>query len=949
MPGVLGTVSGQIRMDVRQAVAAYAAVRAQNSKLMYALRGSSESFIRSGKAMVGAGAGLVYIFGKAVNSAAEFQRRMDFFGAVTNARKKDVRELSKFILDLATNSIFSANEIADGVIELGKAGIHTKDILGGIGKAMVNLGASADIPLADAGQIITSTLKTWNLQAGRATHVVNELQGAANATIADVTDIGVSLKYVGGIAATTGISLDDTINAISLLAQAGIRGSTAGTSLRQMLVSLGGATKPAHKELENLGIILKNGTNLFYDQRGNIKPLAQVYQILQNHTKKLNNEQRLAALRTIFNNRALAAASILTRAGAKGFDRMNKAVKSTTAADIAHKRLNNLSGDLKKLKSNLDVLFIRGGSPFQKQARKWVQSITDLVKAFGKLDPHTQKMIIQSIGMAGAILIAMGAFNLIIGTLLKFIGHMIQMGAAVKFVFKIIKILVFNLRAFWAFVVGPLAEALGISVAALLGWVLVIAAVVAAVVILYKKWAPFRHLVDTVAKAIWNAIKAVARFAATVAKHVPGVWRAFTNGVKNAWNAVKNFFTGLVRGAKNWLSAAGRNIGNFVKGVINWFKQLPARVEHIITSFVMTVTKALTFRNLGFVIGFVIGRMIRWFLIGVKTVVLLVARGVVAVINWFRKMGPRVGHAIENLVVRAVILMQRLAKRIGNAAKNAVTAVVHWFQKLPGRVAAFVVRMVTRAVTLFNRARVALPRLAGQATNSVITWFRKLPGRVISFVQRMVSRAINLLQNLAHKAQKFGDDIYNGIVTGIQGLPGAVQGILGKVISAIKGVIQQGFNAVKDFASGLWHGFKAGLGINSPSFIEKAMWQITGVMEGETKKISKHTMRVQQLSKQLAATGWGGADLRDMRGRAGIVDLASMHARNRNRFRDAANRSGRREIRIAHRDDRRNDPNRRFALDITNWHEGRGHMREIAEDAIDDNQSFEMTVSGMDY
>jgi TP901 family phage tail tape measure protein len=954
MPGLLGTVSGQIRMDVRQAVAAYAAVRAQNSKLLYALRGSSESFIRSGKAMATAGAGLVYVFGKAVSSAAEFQRRMDFFGAVTNANKKQIADLSAFVLKLGQNSIFSVNEIADGFIELGKAGIGTKDIIDGIGKAMVNLGSSADIPLQEAGQIITSTIKTFALQATDATHVVNELQGAANATIADVSDIGVSLKYVGGIAATTGVSLNDTITAISLLAQAGIRGSTAGTSLRQMLVSLGGATAPAAKELQTLGIITKNGSNLFYTQAGNIKPLAQVYQILQNHTKKLNNEQRLAALRTIFNNRALAAASILSRAGAKGFAQMNKEIGKTTAAEVAHKRLNNLSGDLKKLKANIDILFIKGGSPFQKNMRGWVKDITRLVKAFSNMDPHTQKMIFQTIGMSGAILLAMGILNIFIGTILKFIANMIQMGIAVKFVLRWIGILITNLR--WAIALfGPqLAEAIGISVGALFFWVAVIVAVIAAVVILYKKWTPFRNLVNTIAKAIWSAIKAFVKFVAAIVRGAPQAWNSLVKGVKGAWNSVKNFFTGLYTSIKNFFSRVGHdissfvgNVRDFVSNVVNWFKQLPSRIGGILSRLVATVKKALTFRNVGFAIGFFIGFAIRLFFKLWTAITHGAAKAVIAAVKWFVQLDHRVTRALLSLAIRAAVAMARLAVRLAKGAAHAVTAVINWFKRLPGRVAAFLVQTAARAITAFNRARVALPRMAGQAYTAITNWFSKLPGRVSSFFQRMASRAIQFLQKMASSAQKFGDGIYNGIVTGIQGLPAAVGDILGKVISAIKGVITQGFNAVKQFAAGLWAGFKKGIGMNSPSFIERAMWQITGVMEGETKRMAKHTLKVQALSKQLAMTGWHRGDYTS--GRSGVVELASMHARNRNRLRSVAGSAGKRRVRIDAGQARRPKGDRHAKMTITNWRDGTGYMREIAEDAIDDEQSFVTTVSEMDY
>lgn len=947
MPGALGTVYGAIHIDAKQAVAAYVAVRAQNAKTVYTLRGAGDSFLQSGRTMAAAGGLMLYAFGKAVSAAAQFQRRMDFFGAITNANKKQVKDLSKFVLELGQNSIFSVNDIADGMIELGKAGIGTKDILDGIGKAMVNLSTSADIGLTESGQIITSTIKTFDLQARDAIDVVNELQGAANATIADVSDIGVSLKYVGGIAATTGISLSDTVDAISLLAQAGIRGSTAGTSLRQMLVSLGGATKPAHEELTKLGIITKDGTNLFYTQAGNIKSLGQVYQILQDHTKNLNNQQRLAALRTIFNNRALAAASILTRSGAKGFAEMNRAIGKTTAAEIAHKRLDNLAGDVKKLHAAIEVFLVRAGSPFQEKMRGWVQGLTRLIKAFGKLDPQTQKNIIQFIGMTGALLLAMGAFNIIVGTMLKFIANLIQMGAAIGFVFKWIKILVFNLRWLVVLFGGELAAALGISVGLLLVIVAVIAAVAIAAVVLYKKWKPFRDIVDKVAGAIWNAIKAFAKFIATIAKDPGKAWDNLKNGAKDAIDAIGRWFASLPGMVWKWLQGAVRAVGRFVAGVAAWFAQLPGKVVGLIVGFVSKVMSLLTFRNLGYVIGFMIGSIIRLWYLFMRNSLRIIGNLVQGVWGFFRTLPGKIGFAIGFLIGRAIRLWYKFMSTTLRIIGRMISRVISFFARLPGRVGRFIQRMVTAGVRKFVQFAQNAPRLARQLVTNVITFMALLPTRVQHFIQRMVTLGLHLFQSFKTKAINFGKGLARGFIDALQGLPGTVSGILGKVIQAFKDVITQGFNAAKDFAGGLWSGFKKGLGINSPSFIEKHMYQMNHTLNDETKKMARNTARIQKIGQKWVGntTTFGASG--SASGSTGYRDLAMMHQRN---LRRAGTVSTNPRVRSAARDaSRRARPNRGpVPFHIDNWHEGRGHMADIAADVYDDNDDFGGSIDRMD-
>src|SRR3954471_16327036 len=104
MAGELGSISGQIRLDIKQAVAAYATIRAQNARTVYALRGTGDSFIQAGKGFTLAGAGMIYIIGKAVKAAAEFERKMDFFGAVTGTTTGQMKELSKYTLKLGKDT-----------------------------------------------------------------------------------------------------------------------------------------------------------------------------------------------------------------------------------------------------------------------------------------------------------------------------------------------------------------------------------------------------------------------------------------------------------------------------------------------------------------------------------------------------------------------------------------------------------------------------------------------------------------------------------------------------------------------------------------------------------------------------------------------------------------------------------------------------------------------------
>lgn len=947
MAGLLGTISGQVRLNITQAVAAYAALRAQNARTVYALRGTGDSFVAAGQTMAVAGGVMVYAFARVVMAAGEFERKMDFAAAVSGATGKQISQLGDYALDVAEKTIYSANEIAEGFIELAKAGVSAEGIVNGIGEAMANLGAAGDIPLTQSGQIITSTIQQFDLAARDAIKVTDLLAGAANASIADISDIGTSLKYVGGVANAVGLTFEDTTTAISLLAKAGIRGSTAGTSLRQMLVSLGGATEPARDSLKELGIITADGTNRFFDAEGNAKSLSQVFQILQKSTEDLTAKERLMHMRTIFNNRALAAASILTREGADGFRAMNNQMSKTTAAEVASERLDNLSGDIEILRGNIETMMIRAGGPFQETIRGWVQMLTRLVQAFDDLDPGTQKFIVQTVGIVGASLVAMGAFSIFIGTIFRFLAAVKKLAAGLGFLFRIIRVVAVNARFAAILFGGPLVAAIGAITLPVWAAIAVLAAFGAAFIIAYKKSETFRNFIGTIGQAVWNAIKSIAGFFKLLVTDPAAAWdqlRALVIGGVAAIGGAIARLPGLIMAG---LGAAVSFVAGWVGRIVGFLASLPGRALGIISSFVSRVVSLLTFKNVGYALGFLVGTVVRFFLQLAARGIALAGRFANGVARFFATLPGRVGYLIGFLVGRVVGGMIRLGARMIALAGRAVTGTINFFTKLPGRVAGFVLSMSARAVSIMAGFAVRIPSLAAQAVTGTVGFIQSLPSRVASFIIAMVSRARSLFTQFKTTAIQMATQMVTGFVGAIRGLPGLVGGIAGEIIAAFKSKITSAAAAVRDFAKGMWEGFKDGLGIGSPSHLERAAWQITDVLDKETKKIARKTMDIQKLSKRLAETQFNVgnplATSRPMR----YSDLASMQARNRQRagallaargIRPAGGPAGGRRGR-----------DRLVSGELNLTPSGRAFIRGVAKEVFDENDDFDDDTGRMNF
>lgn len=368
---------------------------------------TSEAFGKAATGMGVAGLGIVAGFGLAVKASADFEKVLSGTKAVTGASTEEMDKLRQKALQIGADTSFSAGEAAQAIDELAKAGVSIPDIMNGAADATAALAAAGEIDLPQAAEIASAAMNSFKLSAKDLPNVANLIAGAANASAIDVTDFGESLKQVGAVANLAGVSFSDTATAIALMGKVGIKGSDAGTSLKTVLQNLTPSSGTAATAMKKLGIITKDGSNQFFDAKGNVKSLADISGVLQTALKDQTKEQKLAALGTIFGSDAIRAASVLADSGSKSFNKMNTEMTKTKAADVAKERLNNLSGSLETFKGSLETAMIQLGSGAQGPLKTFVDKLTGLINWFGALSDGTkQNIVVIALAVAGFLLFA---------------------------------------------------------------------------------------------------------------------------------------------------------------------------------------------------------------------------------------------------------------------------------------------------------------------------------------------------------------------------------------------------------------------------------------------------------------------------------------------------------------------------------------------------------------
>jgi TP901 family phage tail tape measure protein len=374
------------------------------------LGSEAERLAQKRAAFEGIGRGLLAIgvaaavgVGFAIAKYVEFDQAMSQVNAVTQETVAGQNLLRDAALEAGGATVFTAKEAAEAEEELAKAGLRTADIIGGALTGSLNLAASGQLSVARSGEITAITLKQFGLDGAAAARVADVLSAGANKAVGSVEDLAQGLKFVGPVASSMNVSLEDTVATLALFADRGLIGEQAGTSLRGMLSSLTSPSKQAQQEISRLGISL-------YDSQGRFLGLENAAGQLSGALGGVSDAERDMSLGIIFGNNQVTAARVLVGAGAQTWREYRDAVDdSGIAARIAAERMDNLAGDVEKLGGALDTALIRTGSGANDVLRDLVQTGTLLVDWIGELPEPVLAAGLAFTVSAGAVGVLGGA------------------------------------------------------------------------------------------------------------------------------------------------------------------------------------------------------------------------------------------------------------------------------------------------------------------------------------------------------------------------------------------------------------------------------------------------------------------------------------------------------------------------------------------------------------
>lgn len=421
----LGTASGRVELDTSDVDRAAAKVQGFGSKLSSSFQSAGKKMSQTGRTMTShVTLPLLGLAAAGVKTAVDFEKTMNTMKAVAGIPGPELEKLRELAVKLGADTVFSANEAGEAMLELGKSGISTADIMGGALANTLDLATAGDLELAEAATIAANAMNVFGLSGKESTIAVDALAGAANASSADVSDLAQALAQGGLAAANAGLSIQETTAVLGAFADNGLRGSDAGTSLKTMLLSLVPTTTKAKDAMKELGIS-------FVDAEGAIKPIPEIFEEIKSKVGPLTQAEQQLALKTIFGTDAFRAAAIAMKLGEDGLGKYTEATnKQGTAAKVATGKMKGLPGVIERLKGSFETFLLTVGDDLAPVIEDLGTQLGELLNAFSDLPKGTRETIIKFAALAVVAGPLLRIFGPMVGLVGSLAGAFIRLGTA---------------------------------------------------------------------------------------------------------------------------------------------------------------------------------------------------------------------------------------------------------------------------------------------------------------------------------------------------------------------------------------------------------------------------------------------------------------------------------------------------------------------------------------
>lgn len=359
---------------------------------------ADKTFSFMAKGAAAASAGITGALAASTAAGASFESQMSTVQAISQASESEMARLKALAKQMGIETKFSATEAGQGLEYMAMAGWDVDSMLAGL-PGIMNLAAASEEDLGQVSDIVTDAMTAFNLEASRSAEFADVLAQASARSNTDVAMMGQTFKYVAPVAGALGFSIQDTATAIGLMANAGIKGEQAGTSLRAIFSRIVKPTAEVASAMERIGLSVTNSD-------GSMRSLDEILRDLRAGFSGLSESERASTAASLAGQEAMSGMLALINASGEDYEKLSDSIYHAKGAaeEMAGVRMDNLKGDVTLLKSSAEGAGIAIYEGLSEPFREGVQTGTEWLNSFTENVEENLPTIRREVKSAGSAL-----------------------------------------------------------------------------------------------------------------------------------------------------------------------------------------------------------------------------------------------------------------------------------------------------------------------------------------------------------------------------------------------------------------------------------------------------------------------------------------------------------------------------------------------------------------
>lgn len=798
----------------------------------------------------------------AVKFGADFDKGMSNVAAVSGATTEELGKMREAAISWGEKTVYTATEASDALYYMGLAGWGTNESIAGLGPVL-NLAAAGDLELGRTSDIVTDAMTSMKLAAGELNkdgientiHFTNSLAAAMSNSNTDVDQMGEAFKYVAPLAGALGYDINDLSLALGLMANVGVKGTQAGTGLRQALKNLIAPTDKAQDYMDKFGVSLYDDTGKakdmrtfmeelrgtfgdlsvdIYDSNGELKSAEQIMEEY-GHSLPTTQQEKLNAIVEIFGTRALPGILGIIEQGDDKFTDLADAIDGSDAAFVKYNgdimpmkealekfgdsvydttkgfeilgaaegmsqiQMDNLQGDWIRFTSALGTSKIMISDLVKDSLRGFVQKLTQLVQWFNSLDDAQKKHILK----IAAIIAAIGPLLIVFGKTVAGIGSMITGFQKMSQAFNLIQtgFVMFGTK------LKNVGEAFKLAKAGFTGF------------------ASQTSMLGTALAGVTAPMIAIVAVIAVLVAMFVHLWKTnedFRNKITGIWDGIKSKFEEAGKKITDAINSLGfdfSDLGEVIYAAWDWIcnvlapilSEVFATIGRLIGGVVDIIVGVVQI-ICGIIKGFKDGD---WslFIEGIKSIWdgfwAIASAPFVAVYNilteYLAKLGltwSDVWNGIKDFFFGIWEAIKTFISNVLNGIKNFFVGIIKDYYNAW-------VSVWTAVSTFINTILTNIQTFFTNVWNGIKTVFMTVINAIVQFVTTAFNNIKNAITTVFTAISTFFTTIWNAIKTVITTVVNAINTTISTVFNAIKTIITTVLNAISTFITTIWNAIKA--------------------------------------------------------------------------------------------------------------------------------------------